>query len=261
MLERKQYKRPPLVEVFCEFFFAPPNDADWDALLMSSFYEKLGKEDYPNKNRLKSVGVQVQLGPVDGPKVRHQGPSTARYSFRSRDGNSIVQVGENLLVVNQLPPYYGWEKFAPEVEKVLGIYFELWRPNVILRAALHYIDKIDIPEETIRLQDYFCFYPILPPELLARPVANLAMAFEAAVDQVGDVLAMAFRQQHSSNTDVTSFILQWDYVATKHKEPTIAGVAQWMDVAHTAISSAFRASLTPKCESLFDGEEDESVTR
>jgi len=251
MLERKQYENPPLVEVFCEFFFEPADGAGWDSLLMGEFYRDLGKEAYPKKKRVKAVGIEVKLGSSEGPRIQHHGPPTPRHQFISADGNSIVQAGENMLVVNQMPPYYGWERFEGEVARVLDVYLSVWGIKSVTRVALHYIDRIDIPGETIQLEDYFRLYPVLPESLMSRPIANLAMAFEMAGESEGDVLALTFHQQPSADPDKSSFRFQWDYVGTLPRAPEVPRLGEWLRVAHDATSLAFRSTITPRCESLF----------
>ena len=136
------YANPPLVEVFCEFYFESSEDGEWDAFLVPQLYEKV-KAKFPQKKRLATVGIEFKMprGP-HGIEVKQQGPPTPRHQFLSEDGKSSLQIGENLLVVNQLPPYYGWAKFEPNIVDAFKKYAALWKPKKVERLALHYVDKI-----------------------------------------------------------------------------------------------------------------------
>src|SRR5262249_11936162 len=151
----KQYKNPPLVEVFTEFFFQPPQGVEWDSFIVPTFYKKVAK-DFPTRKRLGTVGFQVRLAPSGTPpEFQSFNPSTPRHRFISENEKTLVQLGENLLAVNQLPPYYGWENYEPRVVECFGLYVKLWKPERVARAAVHYIDKVDLPEAETGLERYF----------------------------------------------------------------------------------------------------------
>lgn len=252
MLERKQYAKPPLLEVFCEIVFEPVGGQEWDGLLLAGFYDRLGRQRFPRKKGLNTVGVALELGGADETKVDRLGPPTSRLQFLTGDGNRIVQVGENLLAVNQLPPYYGWEKFEKDALDALALYLDVWKPRRVRRAGLHYVDRIEIPGETIHLPDWFNLFPVLPTSFQDRPVSNLTMAFEVVGKREGDLLSIQFLQQPSANPELTPIHLQWNYAATRGLEATEAAVRDWLSLAHEATGTAFRSALTAKCETLFE---------
>src|SRR5207244_219697 len=110
-----------------------------------SFYKKIAK-NFPIRKRLNAVGIEVRVpGGGAAPEFQPFGPPTPRLRFISEDEKTLVQLGENLLVVNQLPPYYGWEKYEPTVVECFDHYTKLWKPSSVARAAVHYIDKVDLP--------------------------------------------------------------------------------------------------------------------
>ena len=161
-LPRKLYAKPPLVEVFCEFFFENAQGQEWDSFIVPKLYSRL-KKRFPTRKHIRSVGVQLRMEPSRGVQdLERLGPPSPRHQFFSEDGKSLVQVGENLLVVNQLPPYYGWERFKPLVDECFETYCTLAKPQSVARCALHYIDKVDVPKTEFRVEDYFNLYPVLP---------------------------------------------------------------------------------------------------
>jgi len=250
-LPRKLYAKPPLVEVFCEFFFENAQGQEWDSFIVPKLYSRL-KKRFPTRKHIRSVGVQLRMEPSRGVQdLERLGPPSPRHQFFSEDGKSLVQVGENLLVVNQLPPYYGWERFKPLVDECFETYCTLAKPQSVARCALHYIDKVDVPKTEFRVEDYFNLYPVLPGSG-TDPVTNLAMAFELRGATESDILAAAFRQHPSANPEGTSFLLQFDYVATKPMEPSLEIVGKWLETAHEFTSRYFRSTITEECEKLFD---------
>jgi uncharacterized protein (TIGR04255 family) len=158
MARRKQFKNPPLVEVFTEFFFEPDPEKELDPLLLAKFWRGKIKAAFPR-------AVQ----PTEPPAPRHR--------FTSEDGKTLLQVGENLLVVNQLPPYYGWERYQPAVVECFEHYVRQWRPVRVARAAVHYINKIDIPRLDFEMDEYLNLFPVLL-EFPGKPATNIVLSYE-----------------------------------------------------------------------------------
>ena len=248
---RKQYKKPPLVEVFSEFFFQPEEGKEWDAFVTPSFYKKFEKR-FPTRKLFNAVGIQVRV--PDGrdlPEFQPFGPPTPRHRFISADEKTLIQLGENLLVVNQLPPYYGWEKYEPVVVECFDQYLKLWKPSSVARAAVHYIDKVDLPVLETGLETYFNLLPSLP-EFPDRPATNLAVSYEVPGASDGDILVGIMKQAPSANPEGMSFLFQWDYVATKGVPPQTDAIKKWVNDAHDFLSKVFLNTFTDECRKLFD---------
>ena len=248
-LDRKQYEKPPLVEVFCEFFFENAVGQEWDWFIVPKLYNKL-RGKFPRRKHIRSVGVQFRMEPLRGVQdLETLGPPTPRHQFFSEDSKSLVQVGENLLVVNQLPPYYGWERFEPLVIDCFETYCTLCeahkrRPLCSSTTLTRWM----CPKQTSHLKIISTFTQSYPGR---TPVTNLAMAFEVRGADEGDILAVAFRQHPSANPEGTSFLLQFDYVATRPREPSLETIRYWLQTAHDFASGYFRSTITAKCEKLF----------
>src|SRR5438093_1211585 len=109
MAEKLKYS--PLIEALCEFRFAP--SPSWDWTIPGRLYDEIGR-DFPERAQVDGVAVQFVLGPEKAsaqPVIN--GP--ARVQMKRADGTAMVQVGPNLLVVNHLRPYVGWETFRPMI--------------------------------------------------------------------------------------------------------------------------------------------------
>jgi uncharacterized protein (TIGR04255 family) len=250
MAKKNQYKNPPLVEVFCEFFFQPPEEAEWDVLLLTRFWNKI-RTAFPKRENLKA-GIEVSVREGEGsPKVRF-GPPTPQYRFRSADNKTLVQIGENLLAVNRLPPdYEGWGKFEPVVASSFSHYLQVWKPSKLVRAAVHYIDKIDIPKREIELADYFTLYPVFPekPKTL---VTNVLLSYEAKGANEGDVVVFTMKQMPSANPHGVSFFVTFDYVATGGLALKVESVKRWITNAHDHLHELFENTFTNECKKLWD---------
>jgi uncharacterized protein (TIGR04255 family) len=169
----------------------------------------LGRSAFPERRQLRAAGGQSQMPVAKQPPPGGQlGPPSPRHLFIAADGKTIVQVGENLLVVNQLPPYYGWEKFQPIIENCADIYRKLWRPNTIARAAIHYLDRVDITEAEIDAAQYFNVFPVMP-DFPGTPATNWVIAYEVRGAAADDILKVTILQPGAARAHRRAF----------HKQP------------------------------------------
>jgi len=100
------YKNAPLQEIICEFRFEPSHQ--WDIVYPGLVYERV-RDRFPKRKQLQNVAFSVDT--KQNPTVTR----TSRVQFLQDDEKVLLQVGENLLAINQLPPYKGWASFRPVI--------------------------------------------------------------------------------------------------------------------------------------------------
>ena len=127
----RPYKNPPIVEAVCEFRFE--SRQAWDWTIPGLIYADI-KGQYPSKKQVKSLEFTVtrQREAVSQAVTG----SVERMQFISQDGTALVQVGPDVLSVNQLRPYSSWQKFRKEILSVLDTYQELAKPKGLKRVGL-----------------------------------------------------------------------------------------------------------------------------
>src|SRR6266700_1831153 len=158
----KKYKNPPLIEALCEFYFAPETSQDFESII-NLLYEKI-QTDFPKRYRLQLQASQITIDTAGIPEITQQLLPLVR--FQSNNERVLIQVGQNLLTVNHLKPYTSWEEFLPSIEMGFNAYREVVKPKTIHRIALRYINRIEIPSNSIQLEDYFELRPFIGQKLL-----------------------------------------------------------------------------------------------
>jgi uncharacterized protein (TIGR04255 family) len=158
-IPERSYRKPPVVEALCEIYFA---DSTWDDTIPGAFYERV-KDEFPRKQQREIQEAQITLGQGTASAGVQRLPPWMQ--FLSENSNLMIQVAENLLVVNQLPPYRHFEDWEQVVYKALDVYEEVALPQRVARIGLRYINRIEISGTKISMEDYFTIYPQLPQSL------------------------------------------------------------------------------------------------
>ena len=241
---------PTLVEAYVEFWFDPPDGTEWDSFVVPRFFKKVAAK-FPIRKRVESVRVDAGMATsIDPSQIAPNGSPTPSYHFFSQDKRSLVQLGENLLVVNYSTPYPGWKAVQTNVIECFELYVKLWKPETVVRAGLHYIDRLDLPEDEDGLEKYLNVLPNLP-NFPDKPATNVSMCYEVAGAEEGDVMAVSLRQQPSDSPDGLTFLFQRDYEAQDAFAPDRNTLWKWLDRAYNYVDRTFQEAVTDDCRNLF----------
>jgi uncharacterized protein (TIGR04255 family) len=240
----RTYRTPPLAEVLCEARFS--SATPWDWTVPGLIYGRISA-DFPTKEEQGLFAMQLQVPGQEAAQVTQQG--IGRMRFVNEDRSGFVQVGPNLLVVNRLPPYPGWQGFCDVVVAQLENYLAVARPARLERLTLRYLNKVVIPGGQFRLEDYFWAIPGLPLGLEAELNAFATLSFEGPAQQ----LSIGFGTTEGGSPTEAHFLM--DLEATG--EPGTldsAAIGQWLDTAHQRIELAFDRSFTEQTHREIFGE-------
>ena len=143
----KGYRRPPIAEAIVELRFggfARQSDLQDAKTGLTSAYARV--ED------LQQVTMNLSLDQAKPPR-----PILVGHKLTSADGTGVVQITESVFVFSQLPPYPGWPAFEKRARAALRKAGTLYANRPIVRAALRYINRIDVPlgaDENASVDDY-----------------------------------------------------------------------------------------------------------
>lgn len=240
----KKYQNPPIVEALCEFQFEP--DSSWDLAIPGLVYEKL-RDVFPKRRQSKGLALNILAGPE---AVEQRVRTTDLMQFLREDEKALVQVGPHLLTVNHLKPYSSWQEFSPLIKKGIEAYCAVAEPKGIHRIGLRYINYIEIPERSIKLENYFEFYPFTGPDL-PKEHGLFIVGIQVPCEASRDILKIALTSANTQTPDTSAIILDLDYFLAKPKEVAPDDVFKWMDVAHDRVEKAFEACITDRLRQAF----------
>lgn len=247
---RDIFKDPPLVEALCELFF---HGTEWVSTIPGRFYDRI-KDNYPQQKEISQVSSEISIS--EGGISTRVWPQPPVIRFLNPDGNRLVQVAKDLLVVNHLKPYTRFEDWEPTIYEMLGYYRDLAAPSGIQRLGLRYINRVSVPADgpTVKMEDYFTIYPQFPKGLGGEhgPFLLRLQAPAEGGHQVVITLGSAPRERDG----VMTFLLDiYDLYAPEEPFPldSLGGIVK---TAHANAHRTFRESVTDRLKDLFGRKED-----
>lgn len=241
----KQYEKSPIVEALCEFQFIPTQP--WDLTIPGLIYGRINK-DFPQKQQ--QVGIGIQFKPTEK-GIEHKIESAPpRMQFFNQDKTMLVQVGPDLLTVNHLRPYSTWATFKPIILEHLDIYKNIAKPKGFRKIGLRYINKINIKTASIKLEDYFKFYPNGPTEI-PQTHTNFLSRIEIPYEDDRDHMLVTIGSTAPEEAGVLSIVLDLDYILSKPERIALDGAEEWLDRAHASIETVFENCIKDKTRILF----------
>jgi uncharacterized protein (TIGR04255 family) len=245
----RRYRNPPVVEALCEMFFV---GSEWDDTLAGRFHERV-REEFPRK-RQQEIRVGEVTFAFTGETSARAGRLPPRIHFLTEEGDRVLQLGQDLLVVNQLRPYRAFHEWEETLRTALNHYCELANPRACGRLGIRYIDRVIIPGDRPRLEEYFTLYPRIPEEWSGTN-GSFLVRVEMRCARPGHRLFVTFGSAPVEQPGTTAFLLDY-YDQTESPEGVALGdVLEEVRAAHDHVVDAFEASITERLRALFEPEE------
>lgn len=246
MLVTKKYKNAPLVEVLCEFTF---DDFSNDFTQIDTNFGRAIESEFPE--RVEKVNVTFNFKVSEIPTAKSVAQQVELIQYYNREKNRIVQIGPNLLAINQLKPYVSWEEFNPLVMENLNLYKKIVDFKSIKSIKLRYVNKIELLDSDNNVGDFFR-YSIMLPDEVSKDLANIKLTTEHFYKRDRDVLSISLYNTTASSEGSISFVFDLTYALVKPDQVDYSEIEDWLTEAHQNINTIFEAALTEKCKQLFN---------
>ncbi|MDQ2809093.1 MAG: TIGR04255 family protein [Chloroflexota bacterium] len=238
------YRNPPVIEAVCEFRFQP--DSAWDLAMPGLIYEKV-RRSFPVRQQPVQLSIAIG-GPSSEPPPIFEPMPVMR--FLRKDEKALIQVGPQLLSVNQLKPYRNWSTFRKMIENALAVYREVAQPKSVQRIGLRYINRIELGSPAVRLEDYFEFRPFLG-DGLPQHYTEFYVAVQTPNEDQRDRLKMQLTNTANLPPGGPAFALDLEYFLANPGTVDLEGAMAWVELAHRYVEEAFEASTTPQLREEF----------
>ena len=145
--EGEHYQHAPIHEAILEFRVSGVERSRLDALRsvveVSGFQEPAADYD-----------VKAEVGFEGDNLVSNAEQTLVGYRAVREDGQRAVRATVNLFSFSWLRPYDRWESFVGEALQLWSGYEEAASPTDITRVSVRFINRINIPRQSVEIKDY-----------------------------------------------------------------------------------------------------------
>src|SRR3990172_12658063 len=133
-----KFEYPQLIEAVCQLVFPSPEvgGPPWDPSVPDRVYERI-RGEFPNRSAAHKPEIAVPLVQRDKVIGNLVGPDIEQ--FKREEPPSMVQIGRNILVINQLEPYSGWSDFKDLIIQMYRLFGELAHPGNPFNGGIRHI--------------------------------------------------------------------------------------------------------------------------
>lgn len=234
----KKYLNPPIIEAVCEFRL--PDDTHWDSTIPGIIYNEV-KNDFPRRETKTIQDIQLSAN-------QSIIKNTELTIFYKEDRSSLLQIRNNLLAINKLKPYLGWNEFKKDIFKTYDILVKELKFQTLKRIGLRYINQIEIPKNS-ELSHFFNISINLADSLNK----NAEFSDSTLILNVNDTDKCKVRIESSVQQpkDKNIITLDIDYFLHKENIITTNDAKIWVESAHEQVYKIFDESITDNCRILF----------
>lgn len=166
--------------------------------------------------------------------------------FKSQDKNIIVQARLDGFSISKLAPYDRWETFVEEAKKLFIVYNRIATIKTILRIAVRFINRFDLPGPSVELANYLNIFPHFPQ---SDHLSGLAMQVILRHDQPDTTLVIREALAPPSKPGVISILLDLDLFHEKEHSYS-DNIWAILESLHTRKNEAFENAITDKMRGL-----------
>lgn len=245
MAVSKKYANPPVIEAVCEFRFSA--ETSWDLAIHGLVYEKVADE-FPTREPRIVKEMETTPGPQG---VEQKVVTSERIVLLSPDRSRFVQLGPRLLAINCLKPYPSWSAFKPNIDKAFDAVASKVDIKGLQRIGLRYINRIEIPGQSVDLDEHFDFRPYLG-ENLPQQMLTFIVGSVLPFHDERDTCKVQLTRAVSDKTDTGAFLLDLDYSLAQPEAVAPTAALEWVDAAHQEVEAVFEGCITDSLRTLFE---------
>jgi uncharacterized protein (TIGR04255 family) len=253
MPERTHYSRAPITEAIIDLRIMSAEGVSVEnlAALREAVADRypIQEEEHVQYQQMSFVGTDLlQTG---------GGHQLNGFRFISEDKREVFYARLDGFAFSIKAPYDRWESFRDEARSLWNLYSSVAMPEGVTRAAMRYINRIDIPNATtgIRLEDYLRTYPEFSVDFPEDSFMNsFFMQLQLWQQDLGCWLIINEAPEVSPEEGTLSVRLDLDLFREQYEEPwPIDGdtmVWEFLERLHDRKNEIFEASITNRTRRL-----------
>ena len=241
----RHYAHAPITEAIIDLKVTLPEG--FSANDLENIYADIS-ENFPIKEQIHAGSLLFQSGPsikIDASREHHG------FLFRSKDGLRIFQATLSGFTFNRLGPYDTWEEFSGDARRLWEVYKAVCKPSSVVRVALRFINRLDLPGPTLDFNEYLRTVPEVSP-VLPQGLSGFFMQLQIPQEDLNCTLIINEAFTPPTSPELVSVILDFDLFREHIWQSDDKEIWRFIEELRHRKNLAFEASITDKTRRLID---------
>lgn len=208
----------------------------------------VGQENaYPRVENVNLLVGRIEFGEqlATNATTKHVG-----FRFRSADGKQLYQARLDGFTMNRLTPYESWEPFRTDARRLWNVYRSVIKPEKVVRIAVRYVNRLDIPLPMHDFRDYLRTAPEVSADL-PQGLATYFMQLAIPQDDIKAVVMLNEALIEPAGPNVASVVLDIDLFRTEELPASDDALWGLFEELHVRKNEIFEACITDRARELF----------
>lgn len=239
------YANAPITEAIIDLRVSVPDGTDYARLKQIGEREQ---DTYPTQEEMFEAVGQMAVGPHGDSASVTRTPTG--WKLISDDHRQIAQCRTSGFTFSRLTPYERWQSFRDEARRLWTIYRNIANPDNIARLAVRFINRIDIPGNSVDLKEYFRTSPEVSSEL-PQTLAGYFMQLRLPYPEIAGLCVITQTIIPPAKADVVSVVLDIDLFRSEDVAQEERHIWDFFETLHVAKNRIFEACITDASRRLF----------
>ncbi len=211
------------------------------------------KTEFPKQipMQLWQMEIAAQAQPDKGLR---QSVSQSAIGFRlsTADDSRVLQLRREGLAYSHMAPYSDWATFEAEAQPLWKKYREVVSDSKLVRCALRYINRFNIPETKIEIFDYFTLYLKIPAQLPQQDIVGMALTLQMPQSDLNCVAVITQALVEPEKPGHISVVLDIDIFRLGIESWQDADIWTFLAKLRDRKNEIFEACITDRARELID---------
>lgn len=241
----RRYPNAPITEALIDLRVKMPKGTTVEDLEKIHAAEKSA---YPAKKQRRLVSGQMQIGEAVSASadVKDLG-----FVFTSKDKKQVFQARLDGFTMSRLAPYESWSVFCEEARRLWNQYCTVVKPEKIVRLAVRYINRLDLPLPVSELSDYLRTVPEISRDL-PQGLAGYFLNLQIPMEDMKSTLLINETIIEPAEPNVVSIVLDIDLYQDCEVPQDEDGIWEAFERLRTRKNQVFESSITDRTRELFE---------
>lgn len=210
---------------------------------------------YPNQATEYIYEGQMYIEEAGDPMKTEATHQSNGFRFTSQDGRQVFYARLDGFALSVRAPYDSWKPFRDEARRLWNLYRSVTRVGGVTRAAVRYVNQLNIPGEHVKLGEYLRTSPEVSSDYTHGQLAGFFMQLQLWQEDLDCWLVVNESPAQSLDARTVSILLDLDLFQERFDQPWSveddAAIWEFLEQLRDRKNEIFEASITEKTRRLF----------